>query len=273
MWYDRLVDKEVFMRKKIVGSSWKMHITTKSEVDVLAMDIVEGVKDISNVDMFLIPTFPLIDHLANILSDSNVAWGAQNMAFADYGAYTGEVPAPTLAQLGCTVIELGHAERRANFNESDHSVNKKVKLCLDYKMTPLVCIGETKAEKDDGVGNVRVKTQVLWTLEGVKPEDVDKIIFAYEPVWAIGQSEGANADYVEDMHRFIRYVIASEVGNDIAQSVRIIYGGSVKLESAYELISKKNIDGLFTGRFALTAKNYIAIAALVSKYVQEKEGN
>jgi triosephosphate isomerase (TIM) len=260
------------MRKKIVGSSWKMHINTKSEVDSLAMEIVEGVKDVSNIDMFLIPSFPLIDHLSNILNNSNISLGAQNMAFIDYGAYTGEVPAPTLAELGCTYIELGHAERRANFNETDHSVNKKVKLCLDYKMTPLVCVGETKAEKEDGVGKIRVKTQVLWTLNGVKPEDVDKIIFAYEPVWAIGQSEGANADYVDDMHHFIRNVIAQDYGNDVAQSVRIIYGGSVKLESAYELISKKNIDGLFTGRFALTAKNYIAIAALVSKYVQEKEG-
>ena len=261
------------MRKKIVGSSWKMHINTKSEVDTLATEIVEGVKNIHNIDMFLIPSFPLIDHLANILGNSNIAWGAQNMAFVDYGAYTGEVPAPTLAELGCTFIELGHAERRANFNETDHYVNKKVKLCLNYKMTPLVCVGETKAEKDDGVGKVRVKTQVLWTLNGIRFEDVDKIIFAYEPVWAIGQTEGANADYVEDMHQFIRDVIASEVGNDIAQAVRIIYGGSVKLESAFELISKKNIDGLFTGRFALTAKNYIAIAALVSKHVQEKEGN
>jgi triosephosphate isomerase (TIM) len=260
------------MRKKIVGSSWKMHINTKSEVDSLAMEIVEGVKDVSNIDMFLIPSFPLIDHLAIILDNTNISWGAQNMAFVDFGAYTGEVPAPTLAELGCTYIELGHAERRANFNETDHSVNKKVKLCLDYKMTPLVCVGETKAEKEDGVGKIRVKTQVLWTLNGVNPEDVDKIIFAYEPVWAIGQSEGANADYVDDMHQFIRNVVAQDYGNDVAQSVRIIYGGSVKLESAYELISKKNIDGLFTGRFALTAKNYIAIAALVSKYVQEKEG-
>lgn len=260
------------MRKKIVGSSWKMHINTKSEVDSLAMEIVKGVKDVSNIDMFLIPSFPLIDHLANIINNTNISWGAQNMAFVDYGAYTGEVPAPTLAELGCTYIELGHAERRANFNETDHSVNKKVKLCLDNNMTPLVCVGETKAEKEDGVGKIRVKTQVLWTLNGVKPEDVDKIIFAYEPVWAIGQSEGANADYVDDMHQFIRNVVAQDYGNDVAQSVRIIYGGSVKLESAYELISKKNIDGLFTGRFALTAKNYIAIAALVSKYVQEKEG-
>jgi len=258
------------MTKKIVGSSWKMHVNTKAEVDVLANEICEGVKDNDNVDMFLIPTFPLIDHLANILRDSNIAWGAQNMAFVDYGAFTGEVPVPTLAELGCTYIELGHAERRANFNETDHAVNKKVKLCLDFGLTPLVCIGETKTEQDDGVGKVRVKTQVLWTLDGIMPEDVKKIIFAYEPVWAIGQSEGADADYVEDMHRFIRYVIASEYGNDIAQAVRIIYGGSVKLESAHELISKKNIDGLFIGRFALAAKNYIAIVSLVSKYINEE---
>jgi triosephosphate isomerase len=260
------------MRKKIVGSSWKMHVNTRAEVEALAHEIVEGVENIENVDMFLIPTFPLIDHLANILRDSNVAWGAQNMAFVDYGAYTGEVPASTLADLGCTYIELGHAERRANFNETDHSVNKKVKLCLDSGLTPLVCIGETKSEKEDGVGRIRIKTQILWTLEGVEMEEVSKVIFAYEPVWAIGQSEGADAEYVNDMHRFIRNVIAYEYGNDIAQAIRIIYGGSVKLESAYDYISKENVDGLFTGRFALAAKNYIAIVDLVEKYVNEKEG-
>lgn len=260
------------MRKKIVGSSWKMHVNTKSEVDSLATEIVDGVQNIENVDMFLIPTFPLIDHLANILRDSNVAWGAQNMAFVDYGAYTGEVPASTLADLGCTYIELGHAERRANFNETDYWVNKKVKLCLDAGLTPLVCIGETKSEKEDGVGRIRIKTQILWTLEGIERQEVSKVIFAYEPVWAIGQSEGADAEYVNDMHRFIRNVIASEYGNDIAQAIRIIYGGSVKLESAYDYISKENVDGLFTGRFALAAKNYIAIVDLVEKYVNEKEG-
>lgn len=260
------------MRRKIVGSSWKMHINTKSEVNVLANEIVDGIKDIHHVDMFLIPSFPLIDHLAQILKDTKVSWGAQNMAFVDYGAYTGEVAAPTLSALGCTYIELGHAERRANFNETDHAVNKKVRLCLKYGMTPLVCIGETRSDKEDGVGRTRVKTQVLWALEGVARDDVSKIILAYEPVWAIGQSEGADAEYVDDMHRFIRDVIALEYGNDVAQTIRIIYGGSVKLESAHDLISKENIDGLFTGRFALEAKNYIAIVALVEKYINEKEG-
>ncbi|MDP2814979.1 MAG: triose-phosphate isomerase [Erysipelotrichaceae bacterium] len=260
------------MRKKIVGSSWKMHVNTKAQVDALALEIVEGVKNIENVDMFLIPTFPLIDHLANILRNSNVAWGAQNMAFVDYGAYTGEVPASTLADLQCTYIELGHAERRAHFNETDYAVNKKVNLCMDAGLTPLVCIGETKAEKEDGVGRIRIKTQIIWTLEGIEIEEVPKVIFAYEPVWAIGQPEGANPEYVNDMHRYIRDVIASEYGNDIAQKTRIIYGGSVKLESAHEYIRQENIDGLFTGRFALEAKNYIAIVDLVEKYVNEKEG-
>lgn len=260
------------MRKKIVGSSWKMHVNTKAEVEALAHEIVEGVKSIENVDMFLIPTFPLIDHLANILRNSNVAWGAQNMAFVDYGAYTGEVSASTLADLQCTYIELGHAERRAHFNETDYAVNKKVKFCMGAGLTPLVCIGETKAEKEDGVGRIRIKTQIIWTLEGIEMEEVSKVIFAYEPVWAIGQAEGANADYVDDMHRYIRDVVASEYGNDIAQKIRIIYGGSVKLENAREYIEKENVDGLFTGRFALAAKNYIAIVELVEKYVNEKEG-
>ncbi len=249
-----------------------MHVNTKSDVTDLAVAIREGVKSIRNIDMFLIPTFPLIEHLSYILADSQIAWGAQNVAFADYGAYTGEVSAATLADFGCTYVEIGHAERRTYFNETDHSVNKKVRICLEYGLTPLVCIGETKSEKDDFVGKIRVKSQLLWAIDCVKKEDISKIVFAYEPVWAIGQSEGADADYVEDMHKYIRKVLSDEVSDEVAQNVRIIYGGSVKLESANDLINKENVDGLFTGRFALQASNYIAIAQCVSDYCKEKEG-
>lgn len=249
-----------------------MHVNTKAEVTDLAVAIREGVKNIHNIDMFLIPAFPLIEHLSHILADTQIAWGAQNMAYADYGAYTGEVPPSTLVDFGCTFIEIGHAERRAYFNETDHSVNKKVRLCLKNGLTPLVCLGETKSEKDDFVGKTRVKSQLCWAIAGVKKEEVSQIVFAYEPVWAIGQSEGADADYVEDMHQFIRKVLANEVSNEVAQNVRIIYGGSVKLESANDLINKENVDGLFTGRFALQASNYIAIAQCVSDFCKEKEG-
>ncbi|MGB7595752.1 MAG: triose-phosphate isomerase [Erysipelotrichaceae bacterium] len=247
------------MRRKIVGSSWKMHINTRDEVDIFVRDVRDLTKGADEIEMFIFPTFPLIDHLSQSLKGSSIGWGAQNMSFVDYGAYTGEVPAPTLVDLGCKYVELGHAERRANFNETDHNVNRKVKLCLKYNMTPLVCVGESKDEKDEGVGHVRIKTQVLWALDGLSDDERKQVILAYEPVWAIGQQEGASAEYVENTHRFIRAMIADEFGNDVADAIRIIYGGSVKLESSKELLSKANVDGLFLGRFALTAENFAAI--------------
>ncbi|TFG82537.1 MAG: triose-phosphate isomerase [Erysipelotrichales bacterium] len=251
------------MRRKIVGSSWKMHINTRYEVERIAREIRDLTKGVDEIEMFIFPTFPIIEHLSMILKGSNIGWGAQNMSFVDYGAFTGEVPAPTLVDLGCKYVELGHAERRGNFNETDQNVNQKVKLCFKYNMTPLVCVGESKQEKDEGVGHVRIKTQVLWALDGLNDEEIRQVIIAYEPVWAIGQQEGASAEYVENTHRFIRSLIADEFGNDVADAIRIIYGGSVKLESSKELIKKDNIDGLFLGRFALTAENYAAIVKVV----------
>lgn len=253
------------MRRKIIFSSWKMHINTLDEVKDLASGIKDLTKDMKEVEMCLFPTFPLIPHLSKILEGSQVNWGAQNMSFVDYGAYTGEVPAPTLAELGCKYVEIGHAERRDNFNETDKDVNKKVKLCFKYGMIPLVCIGEAEDEKNEGLGHVKIKTQVLWTLEGLNKEDMKKVIFAYEPIWAIGKAEGASAEYVEDIHGFIREVISKEYGQDVAKEIRIIYGGSVKFESARELMEKENIDGLFAGRFSLKAEQFAAIAKAVIK--------
>lgn len=248
------------MRKKIVCFSWKMHINTRDEVTTLATGIRDLTKEMTELEIFLLPTFPLIPHISHILEGSHIGWGAQNMSFADYGAYTGEVPPVTLTDLGCKYVEIGHAERRIYFNESDYDVNKKVKLCLKFGMIPLACVGETENEKNDGLGYIRIKTQVLWALEGLSKEEIIRVILVYEPIWAIGKQEGASADYVEDIHSFIRNVVSKEYGNDVAEAIRIIYGGSVKLDSAKQLMKKENIDGLFAGRFALWPDKFAAIA-------------
>lgn len=256
------------MRKKIVCFSWKMHINTREEVTVLGAGIRDLTKDMTELEIFLLPVFPLIPHLSEILKGSHVGWGAQNMSFADYGAYTGEVPVTTLVDLGCKYVEVGHAERRMYFNESDQDVNKKVKLAFKHGLTPLICVGESESEKTDELGYVRIKTQILWALEGLTGEDIKNVILVYEPVWAIGKQEGASAEYVEEIHSFIRGIVAQEFGNDIADAVRIIYGGSVKLESAKLLMKKENIDGLFAGRFALWPDKFAAIAeTALSDYI------
>lgn len=253
------------MRRKIVCFSWKMHINTRKEVDILGGGIRDLTKDMKELEIFLMPTFPLIPHLAQLLEGSHIGWGAQNMAFTDYGAYTGEVPITTLVDLGCKYVEVGHAERRMNFNETNKDVNKKVKLCFQYGIIPLICVGETEDEKNDNLSHVKIRTQILWALEGLSKEEIKKVIFAYEPIWAIGKSEGASAEYVEDIHSFIRGAIAKEYGSEVSEAVRIIYGGSVKLESAKLLMQKENIDGLFAGRFALEPEKFAAIAATALK--------
>lgn len=243
------------MRKRIVGSSWKMHVNSIKDGVDLANKIRECVGHIEDTEVFILPTFPMIKFIADVFSGSKIGWGAQNVYFEEKGAFTGEVPIKVLKELGCSYVEIGHAERRALFNESDEIVNKKVKLCCNYNLVPIICIGETKEDLDNKVENIRIKTQVLWALNGLKKEDIKKIILAYEPVWAIGQKEAAKADYVQDMHEFIRKIIAEVYGSETAEAVRIIYGGSVSPESAKVLSKYKDIDGLFIGRFGLNSEN------------------
>lgn len=253
------------MRKKIVGSSWKMHVNTIKDGVDLAKKIREYVGNIDDTDIFILPTFPMIKFIADIFDGSKIGWGSQNVCFEEKGAYTGEVPVEILKELECTYVEIGHAERRGLFNESDEIVNKKVRLCNKHNLVPIVCIGETKEDLDNKVQNIRIRTQVLWALDGLKKEDVKKVILAYEPVWAIGEKEAAKADYVQNMHKFIRGVIAEGYGNETAEAVRIIYGGSVSPESAKDLSRYKDIDGLFIGRFGLKPENFKSIVETMSK--------
>lgn len=244
------------MRKKIVGSSWKMHINSIKDGVELANQIKEHVGNVEEAEIFILPTFPMIKFIADIFKGSNIGWGAQNMCFEEKGAYTGEVPAQVLRELECSYVEIGHAERRALFNETDEIINKKVKLCYKYNLVPIVCIGETQQDLDNKFQNIRLKTQVLWALNGLKKEEIKKLIFAYEPVWAIGQAQAADPEYVQSIHEFIRNVIKEQYGSEVSEAVRIIYGGSVSPESAKVLIKYKDIDGLFIGRFGLKAENF-----------------
>ncbi|SHJ70411.1 triosephosphate isomerase [Geosporobacter subterraneus DSM 17957] len=248
-----------FMRKPLVGTSWKMHIHSIYRGEALAEAMHRSVGHIEAVDMFVLPTFPLISKVANKLKSGNIKWGAQNICIAESGAFTGEVPPLSLKELGCSYIEIGHAERRAMFGETDKDVYKKIRLSLEYDMTPVICIGETEEDKREHVGNVRVHTQILWALNGLQIEEMKKIILAYEPVWAIGQAEAASADYVENIHGYIRSIVEKEYGKDVAQEIRIIYGGSVSPDNTGPLTKQENVDGLFVGRFGLSSENFYQI--------------
>jgi triosephosphate isomerase (TIM) len=244
------------MRRKIVGSSWKMHVNSINDGVELAKQIKEYVGNVEETEVFILPTFPMIKFVADVFNGSKIRWGAQNICFEEKGAYTGEVPIQVLKELDCTYVEVGHAERRALFNETDEIINKKVRLCSKHNLVPIVCIGETQEDLDNEVQNIRLKTQVLWALDGLNKEEVKKVILAYEPVWAIGQKEAANAEYVQNMHEFIRSIVSESYGSETAEAIRVIYGGSVSPESARVLTKFKDIDGLFIGRFGLKAENF-----------------
>lgn len=247
------------MRKKIIGTSWKMHVNSIKDGVDLAKQIKDNLGNMDSVEIFILPTFPMISFLKDILEGSKIGWGAQNMCFAEKGAYTGEVPPQVLKELKCQYIEIGHAERRKLFNETDEIVNKKVKLSFKYGFVPIVCIGETQDDLDNKFENIRLKTQILWALNSLSRDEMKKVILAYEPVWAIGKQQAASPEYVQNMHEFMRKFIVSEYGEEVGNSIRIIYGGSVSPESSKLLMKQKDIDGLFIGRFGLKIENFKSI--------------
>lgn len=252
------------MKKKICGASWKMHKNTLDEVEYFC-NVVKDAPVFTAIESFLLPSFVFIPFLSEHLSNTNLGFGSQTMAFAEDGAFTGEVSAIALKEFNCKYVEIGHAERREHFNETNNIVNKKVKLTLDYGMIPVVCVGENKQEKDSGVGDDVILEQVEWACKGIDASLMSDIIFAYEPVWAIGQQEGADSLYVEQQHRLIRMKLKSLASETIAQNTRIIYGGSVNKDNAKQLIQQENIDGLFVGRFGLDPYQFIEIATIVAE--------
>lgn len=252
------------MKKKICGASWKMHKNTLEEVEYFC-DVVKDSPVFSTIESFLLPSFVFIPFLSKHLSNSNVGYGSQTIAFAEGGALTGEVSAVALKEFDCTYVEIGHAERREHLNETNNIVNKKVNIALNYGMIPVVCVGENKHEKDSGVGDDVILEQVEWACKGVEKSRISDIIFAYEPVWAIGQQEGADSNYVEQQHRLIRNKLEQLANQTIADHTRIIYGGSVNKSNAKQFIQQDNIDGLFVGRFGLDPNQFIEIATIVAE--------
>lgn len=244
------------MRRKIVGSSWKMHITSFDEGSTLSRGIAKRVGQRKDIDIFFLPSFPLIQCVESCFTDTTIKYGAQNVSVAEKGAYTGEVPINLLKELGCTYIELGHAERRTTYNETNEVVNQKARLCERYDIVPIICIGESTQDLDYKIGHTQLRTQIIWALDGVSDEFKKKVILAYEPVWAIGKEKSADKAYIEKTHAFIRQCVREVYGVATANQIRIIYGGSVSPQTASELANSEDIDGLFVGRFGLQAENF-----------------
>lgn len=252
-------------RRLLAGTSWKMNKTAQ-EAGQYAAQLLPLLAAIhpEQVDVFFLPPFTSLARVAPLVEHTPLALGAQNMHWDSWGAWTGEISAPMLTEFGCRYVELGHSERRSFFNETDEFVNRKVLAALNHHLTPIICIGETMAEKSEGRAEAVLEMQVNITLRDVPPERLPDVILAYEPRWAIGQKEAAAPDYIQMAHAFIRRHLVSRYGQDAVSQTRVIYGGSVTVENAGDIISQPDVDGLFVGRAALDPGGFAGIVQIVA---------
>ena len=247
------------MRKNIVAGNWKMN-TTVPEGVALAKEVNDALAATTpNCDVVICVPFTHLCPVAAVIDQSRLGLGAENCADHKSGAYTGEVSAPMVASTTAKYVILGHSERRQYYGETAETLREKVALALENGLTPIFCIGEVLSEREDGSFNDVVRRQVEEGLFNLSAEDFGKIILAYEPVWATGTGKTATPDQAEDMHAWIRSVIAGKYGAEVAENTSILYGGSCKPSNAAELFAKPDIDGGLIGGASLKCADFMGI--------------
>ena len=243
-------------RKKLIAGNWKMN-KTAADAAGLVQDLVAGVGKHGEVEVVVCPPFTALESAGKALDGTLVKLGAQNMHPEASGAFTGEVSAAMLRALFVTHVILGHSERRALFNETDAFINQKVLAALKNQLRPILCVGETLAEREAGTTLKVVQAQLEKGLEGVGKEQAVQVVIAYEPVWAIGTGKVATTDQAQEVHAFIRGLLTKHFGEPAAQRIRILYGGSMKPANAPELLAQKDIDGGLIGGASLEARSFL----------------
>jgi triosephosphate isomerase len=251
-------------RKRIIAGNWKMN-KTASESQTLAEEIKRDLAECSDVEVVLCPPFTSLPAVADVVGETAIKFGAQNMHWEASGAFTGEISPYMLRSLYCHFVILGHSERRTYFGETDAIVNKKAKAALAASLTPIICVGETIEERQSEKHMDVVRTQLQGSLAEIEAADMKKIVIAYEPVWAIGTGLTATPDQAQEMHAFIRSVLADMANEDVAQSIRIQYGGSMKPANAEELLAKPDIDGGLIGGASLEAKSFVELVRIAQQ--------
>ena len=245
------------MRKKVIAGNWKMNKLPNETIDFIT-ELVPLVKDTENEVIICVPYTDLFYALLHT-QDTNIKVGAQNMNENEKGAYTGEVSGEMLKAIGVEYVIIGHSERRAYYNETDESVNKKLKKALSLELKPIVCVGESLVEREEGKAKEIVTTQTKLALEGLSNSEVEKTIIAYEPIWAIGTGKTATKEDANETIKWIREEIEKIYGKDVAESVIIQYGGSVKSSNAKDLFEMSDIDGGLVGGASLVAEEFSKI--------------
>jgi len=251
-------------RRPIVAGNWKMNKTVGEALTLVRelRGMVSMVRD--KVEVVVAPPFTALHAVAKAIEDSNIGLAAQNCFWEPSGAFTGEVSAPMLEEIGCTYVIIGHSERRQIFGETDESVNRRVKAALSSQLLPIICIGETLEQRDLGRTLDVVSSQLTAALAGFGASDVARFVIAYEPVWAIGTGRNATSSQAQEVHAHIREQLTGLYGREISERVRIQYGGSVKPDNAADLMAKPDVDGALVGGASLKAADFAAIVKAAS---------
>jgi triosephosphate isomerase len=248
------------MRTPVVIGNWKMHAGRAAEARELAQAVRDGLKRPRGVEVGICPPLTALAAVAEVLAGSPLLLGAQNCHWEDTGAFTGEASPLALADAGCRLVLVGHSERRHLFRETDAEAQKKVAAALRHRLTPVLCVGETAEERRQGLTFTVVEGQLRAGWAGLQAEEVGRCLLAYEPVWAIGTGQNATAAQAAEVHGYLRGIISELASKEVAQTVRILYGGSVKPENAAELAQEPEIDGALVGGGSLQAAGFITIA-------------
>src|SRR3989338_3217905 len=246
------------MRRVIIAGNWKMYKTIPE-----AIELVNGLKrelaDIENTDIVVIPPYTALSEISYMIVGSNIELGAQDVYWENEGAFTGEVSPTMLKDVGVKYVVIGHSERRTYFHETNETVNKKVKAALNAGLIPIMCVGERLEEREKNLTFKVVKDHVEGGLKNLSKDDALKVIIAYEPVWAIGTGKNATPAQAEEVHKYIRGLAAKMYDKEVAETLRIQYGGSVKPDNIKDLINQEDIDGALVGGASLKIEQFVPI--------------
>lgn len=246
------------MRRPFVAGNWKMNTDMKRAKE-LAAAVLSGMPRTDKIEIGLCPPFVYLDAVFQVIKGSSIKLGAQDVYIEREGAFTGEISAYMLRDVGCEYVIIGHSERRHIIGEGDELINKKLKAAVGAGLRPILCVGEKLEQRERGITEKVVEEQLEGGLADLDSKGIEGLVIAYEPVWAIGTGHNATAEQAEEVHRFIRSWLEGRFGRELAESIRIQYGGSVKPENAYELMSQPNVDGALVGGASLKAESFLGI--------------
>ncbi len=256
------------MRRPIIAGNWKCHLTSREAVQLI-QSLRKPLDGLDGVEVVVCPTFTSLAAVKNSLAGSSIGLGAQDLFWESQGAFTGEVSAPMLIDAGCRYVIIGHSERRRYFGETDETVHRKLQAALANHLIPIVCIGETLEEREQGQTFDVLTRQLRGALNGCAAQDLARIVLAYEPVWAIGTGRNATPEQAQEAQRFIREWLSKHLSPQVAEAIRIQYGGSVTAANALSLLSQPDVDGALVGGASLKTESFVAIvnAAVEAKAV------